>query len=39
MPKWLGKVLGIGAGTILLLGATGYWYVFIAGAPQLDLRK
>lgn len=39
MPKWLGKVLGIGAGTILLLGATGYWYVFIAGAPQLDPPK
>ncbi|MEG4205855.1 hypothetical protein QUA20_18225 [Microcoleus sp. Pol7_A1] len=39
MPKWLGKVLGIGAGTILLLGASGYWYVFIAGAPQLDPPK
>ena len=39
MPKWLGKVLGIGAGTILLIGGTGYWYVFIAGAPQLDPPK
>jgi len=36
MPKWLGKVLGIGTGAILILGATRYWYVFIAGAPQLD---
>ncbi len=39
MPKWIEKVFGIGTVTILLLGATGYWYVFIAGAPQLDPPK
>ncbi len=29
------KVLGIAA-TIATLAGIGYWYVFIAGAPQLD---
>ena len=36
MKLRFGKVIGIFAGTIALLTATGYWYVFIAGAPQLD---
>ncbi|HLO47975.1 MAG TPA: alpha/beta hydrolase-fold protein [Kamptonema sp.] len=36
MPKGMGKVLAIGAGIIILLGGAGYWYVFVAGAPQLD---
>lgn len=36
MKRWMGKIFGLGAGTLFLLGATGYWYVFIAGAPQLD---
>ena len=30
------KVLGIVAATVATLAAVGYWYVFIAGAPQLD---
>jgi enterochelin esterase-like enzyme len=31
------RLLGFGAaGTIAILAAIGYWYVFIAGAPQLD---
>lgn len=30
------KVLGIAAATIATLAGVGYWYVFIAGAPQLD---
>ncbi|OKH22014.1 esterase [Hydrococcus rivularis NIES-593] len=30
------KTLGIGAIILTVLGAMGYWYVFIAGAPQLD---
>ncbi len=29
-------LLGIGAATLTLLAGGGYWYVFIAGAPQLD---
>jgi enterochelin esterase-like enzyme len=32
----LKKLLTIGIGTLLFLGGAGYWYVFIAGAPQLD---
>lgn len=36
MKLLFGKVIGIFAGAIALLAATGYWYVFIAGAPQLD---
>ena len=32
------KVLGIAA-TIATLAAVGYWYVFIAGAPQLDPQQ
>ncbi|MDF5714207.1 MAG: alpha/beta hydrolase-fold protein [Rhizonema sp. NSF051] len=33
--RW--KILtGIGAATLTLLVGAGYWYVFIAGAPQLD---
>lgn len=32
----LTKILGICAGAVAILAATGYWYVFIAGAPQLD---
>lgn len=35
----LSKLLLIGAGTLLLLGGGGFWYVFIAGAPQLDPPK
>lgn len=31
-----GKILGIGAATVVLLAGVGYSYVFIAGAPQLD---
>ncbi len=30
------KILSVGAGTLVIFAATGYWYVFIAGAPQLD---
>lgn len=30
------KVLAIGIGCVLFLTATGYGYVFVAGAPQLD---
>lgn len=33
--KWRNFCL-VGAGTLLLLGSTAYWYVFVAGAPQLD---
>jgi len=29
-------LLGIGAGAVVAIAAIGYWYVFIAGAPQLD---
>ncbi|AFY91265.1 alpha/beta hydrolase [Chroococcidiopsis thermalis] len=36
MKLRFGKILGILAGTIAFLAATGYWYIFIAGAPQLD---
>ncbi|BAZ23527.1 putative esterase [Kalymmatonema gypsitolerans NIES-4073] len=32
----LSKVLIGVAGTLAILTATGYWYVFILGAPQLD---
>lgn len=32
----LKKLLLAGVGTILLLSGAGYWYVFVAGAPQLD---
>jgi len=31
-----GNILGIGAATVIVLAGVGYWYVFIAGAPQLD---
>jgi len=31
-----GKLLGIGAAAVTVLTGVGYWYVFIAGAPQLD---
>lgn len=30
------KVLGIAAATVATLAGIGYWYVFIAGSPQLD---
>ncbi len=30
------KFLVLGAGVFALLAATGYWYVFIEGAPQFD---
>jgi len=33
--KWK-KLLFSGLGTLLTLGGVGYWYVFIAGAPQFD---
>lgn len=33
--KWK-KLLTISLSTILTLGGVGYWYVFIAGAPQFD---
>ncbi|MGE5655881.1 MAG: alpha/beta hydrolase [Actinomycetota bacterium] len=36
MLRQTSKLVVIGAGALLLLGGTGYWYVFIAGAPQLD---
>ena len=36
MSKGIGKVLAIGAGILLLLDGAGYWYVFVAGTPQLD---
>jgi enterochelin esterase-like enzyme len=32
----LPKLLLVSVGTFLLLGGAGYWYIFIAGAPQLD---
>ena len=34
--KFRSKVLGIVAATVATLAGVGYWYVFIAGAPQLD---
>lgn len=30
------KILMVGVGTLAILLGSGYWYVFIAGAPQLD---
>jgi enterochelin esterase-like enzyme len=30
------RLLGISTATLTLVAATGYWYVCIAGAPQLD---
>lgn len=38
MKLWQ-KFLGITAITLTLLGAGGYWYVFVADAPQLDPPK
>jgi hypothetical protein len=38
MKLWQ-KFLGITAFTLILLGASGYWYVFVADAPQLDPPK
>ncbi|MBE9225083.1 esterase family protein [Phormidium sp. LEGE 05292] len=35
----LGKILTIFSLTLAILAASGYWYVFIAGAPQLDPPK
>lgn len=32
----LKKILLVGVGTLAILLSGGYWYVFIAGAPQLD---
>lgn len=32
----LKRILVTGVGVVVLLGAAGYWYTFIAGAPQLD---
>lgn len=32
----LKKLLVVSFSTVAILAATGYWYVFIAGAPQLD---
>jgi hypothetical protein len=31
----LGKILGVVTGTASILATTSYWYVFVAGAPQL----
>lgn len=32
----ISKILAICVGTVAILAASGYWYVFVAGAPQLD---
>lgn len=32
----LKRILVIGVGVAVLLGTAGYWYTFIAGAPQFD---
>ena len=32
----ISKILAICAATVAILAAGGYWYVFVAGAPQLD---
>lgn len=35
--KWrLRNILLVGTATVATLAAVGYWYVFVAGAPQLD---
>ena len=36
IPKGMRKILGISTGIIMFLAAGGYYYVFVAGAPQLD---
>lgn len=30
------RLVGLFLGVLTFLGASGYWYVFVAGAPQLD---
>jgi enterochelin esterase-like enzyme len=32
----LNKILAIATGFLVVLGGGGYWYVFVAGAPQFD---